>query len=180
MFKKLFGIHKIEKNVNTIGSSLNRSWEWINHLNKRSAAYEERILRLENTNIQLIEAVKELLNKVQKAEPVKEAVEAEEGDESEEEPVAQPINGEVHLPDKDLFLVNVIYQYASFDKNNAIDTNTLYQGLPYKITSRGLRKKLNTMVSGGLLRTFKKGNVRYWYLNEGALGKIKKALKAKE
>ncbi|MFA5405763.1 MAG: hypothetical protein WC307_00165 [Candidatus Nanoarchaeia archaeon] len=176
MFKRLFGIHKIEKNVNNIGTSLNRSWEWINHLNTASSAYEDRILRLEKTNIELIDAIKELMNKMQPEEPVSQTVESSE---EEYESVPQ-VDSAINLPDKDLFLVNIIYQYASFDKSNAIDTNTLFQNLPYKITSRGLRKKLNTMVVNGLLKTYKRGNVRYWYLNAGALARIKKALKTKE
>jgi len=172
MFKRLLGINKLEKNFKVVGKSLNRSWEWINHLNKSNASSEERIARLEKSNIHLIELTRELINQLQTAES-EEVVE-------EQEVVVPRVANNVNLPDKDLLLLQLMYQYAAFDKENAVDTNTLFSNLTYKITSRGLRKKLNSLVDNGLLRTAKQGNVRYWYLNAGTLGKIKKSLKARE
>ncbi len=181
MLKRILGINKLEKNFKIVGESLNRSWEWINHLNKKNELYDERIKRLEQSNMQLINLSKELLKKLQEmtnsSAETRELKEESSNDEFDTG-ITEPEN--INLSNKDLFLLQLIHQYAAFNRDNAIDTNTLYNNLTYKITSRGLRKKLSSLVDSGFLRSAKKGNVRYWYLNSGALAKIKKALKEKE
>jgi len=171
MIKRILGINKLEKNFKTVGASLNRSWEWINHFDKINSHYEERINRLEQSNLHLIELTRELLNKLESS--------AIEEPSIVEEPVT-PVVEKVSIPDKDLFLLQLVHQYAAFDKENAVETNTIFDNLTFKITARGLRKKLNSLVDSGYLRSTKRGNVRYWYLNSGALAKIKKAMKSKE
>ncbi len=172
MLKKLLGINRLERNFKILGDSLNRSWEWINHFNKLNSMYEERLQRLEKSNLHLMEITRELINQLQKTEePVPQVREQE---------VTAHVNQEVNLSDKDLYLLQLIYQYAAFNPEHAVDTNTLFNNLTYKITPRGLRKKLTSLVDNGLLKSAKKGNVRYWYLNTSALAKIKKALKEKE
>jgi len=177
MFKRLLGIKKLEKNFKILGDSLNRSWQWIDSFNKNNSKYEERISRLEKSNTQLIEVTKELINQLQSID----TQEPKELEEPIEEPApvnVVPSSDKINLPDKDMYLVKLIHQYAAFDKESSIETNALFDNLTFKITRRGLRKKLGYLVDKELLRTFKKGNTRYWYLNSGALGKIKKALQS--
>lgn len=179
MFKKLLGIKKLEKNFKVVGDSLNRSWQWIDHFNKLNAGYEDRINRLERSNAQLIEVTRDLIERLQS---VNEELESEPVQEDPEPQVVNvvPAKQNLNLPDKDLFLIRVIHQYAAFDKESSLETNTVYDNLTYEITKRGLRKKLNSLVDKGLLRTYKKGNSRHWYLNSGALAKVKKALKSND
>jgi hypothetical protein len=178
MFRKKTKIKKLENNFKIVGDSLNRSWEWINHFNDVNSVYEERISRVENTNKQLVDITKQLIKRMEDLETsgvevVEEVV--------EEIPRNLPIvSKSFSLPQKDLFLIELLYQYAAFNKENSIETGTLYDNLTYKITKRGLRKKLNSLVDNGILRTIKRGNSRFWYLNPGSLGKIKSALKSKE
>lgn len=184
MFKKLLGINRLERNFKVVGSSLNRSWEWINHLNKTNQTYEDRISRLEKSNMQLLEVTKELLARFQESEaeePVSQVQYVEEPVQAPVNvPVSAPVNmmsADVSLADKDLFLLQLMYQYAAFNRENAVETNTLFENLTYKITPRGLRKKLEGLSNGGLLSSVKKGNSRFWFLNPGAMSKVKKALK---
>jgi len=185
MFKRLLGIQKLEKNFKVVGDSLNRSWKWINHFNQTNSHIEDRIVKLEQSNLQLIEVTRELMGQLQKQQEqvdiqAQSVVEEQVIVEAPQNVIISRNDDAVNLPDKDLFLVKLVYQYAAFDKEHSVDTNTIYSNLPYKITPRGLRKKMNSLVDNGLLRTSKVGNTRYWYLNDGALGKVKKSLQAKE
>ncbi len=173
MFKRLLGIHKLEKNFKIVGESLNRSWEWINHLNELTKKNEERLLRIEKSQAQLLELSKELLSYLQKTEEPKAPVQIRQ------EQYEQPVNNS-QVSEKDLFLLQLMHQYAAFNEQSSVDTNTIFSNLTYKITQRGLRKKLNSLENNGFLKSIKRGNVRYWYLSPGALSKIKKALKEKE
>lgn len=179
MFKKLLGIKKLERNFKVVGNSLNRSWQWIDHFNKLNASYEDRINRLERSNAQLIAVTQELIGQLQSMEEELEQEPVEEEPEPGPEEVIR-VKRNLSLPDKDLLLVQIIHQYAAFDKESSLETNTVYDNLTYEITKRGLRKKLNSLVDKGLLKTYKKGNCRHWYLNSGALAKIKKALKSND
>ncbi|HLE06012.1 MAG TPA: hypothetical protein VI790_01555 [Candidatus Nanoarchaeia archaeon] len=184
MFKKLLGINRLERNFKVVGTSLNRSWEWINHLNKANQTYEDRISRLEKSNMHLLEVTKELLNRFQEAETEEVTSQTQYIEEPVQAPVSMPVSApvnmmsaDVSLADKDLFLLQLMYQYAAFNRENAVETNVLFENLTYKITPRGLRKKLEGLSNGGLLASVKKGNSRFWFLNPGAMSKVKKALK---
>lgn len=170
MIKRLFGIHKIEKRIDGFTNSLVRSWDWIKHLNNITGHYEERIKRLEQSNIQLIELTNQLINKFE--------TEYYEEEELEEEP--RVINTRINLPDKDMVLIQVLYQYAAFNKDSAVPTQEIFNNLTYKITDRGLRKKLKLLSNSSLINSYKKGNTRFWFINTGNLAKIKKAIKEKE
>ncbi len=169
MFKRLFGIHKIEKKIDGFTDSLVRSWGWIKHLNNITELYEERIKRLEQSNIQLIELTSQLIG----------SMEEEEYEEVEEQK-QQLVSSRIELPNKDIALMQILYQYAAFDRNNAVSTQEVYNNLTYKITERGLRKKLMSLIQSGLINSIKKGNTRHWFINTGSLAKIKKAIKEKE
>ena len=168
MLKRLFGIHKIEKKLDGFTDSMVRSWEWIKHLNNLTERYEDRIKRLEHSNVKLIDVVNQLISGV------------EEEEEEVEELESQVIPSRVELPNKDMILMQILYQYAAFDKNNAVSTQEVFNNLTYRITERGLRKKLMSLIKSGLINSVKKGNTRHWFINTGSLAKIKKAIKEKE
>ncbi len=173
MIKKLLGIKKIEKKMDAFTDSLVRSWEWIKHLNNITEQYEERLKRLEESNMKLIELANQLINRFEG-----EIYEEEEAEEVIEQGARVP-NQKLDLPDKDMLLIQILYQYAAFDKENSISTQEIFDNLTYKITDRGLRKKLMNLSKSGLINSIKKGNTRYWFINAGNLAKIKKAIKEK-
>ncbi len=172
MLKRLLGIKKLEKNLKIIGESLNRSWQWINHFNELNQHYEEKLKKIENSQLEIMSILKELLDKLKE----KEHTQIEE----QEEEIVPQVNPSININNKDLFILRLIHQYAAFDVENSIDTNAIYTHLPFKITQRGLRKKLDSLHEKGFLRCIKRGNTKYWYLSPGAIAKLKKAAKQKE
>lgn len=84
------------------------------------------------------------------------------------------------LPKSDALLVQILHNNAAFDRGTSLTTKEIYDNIPYKISERGLRKKLMSLESIGLVTSKKEGNTRSWYISVGNIGKVKKAIKEEE
>jgi len=172
MFKRLLGIKKLESGLSTINKSLSRSWQWISHFNNLNSSYENRLNALESSQNKILELLNSVIESEDKESPKEERY--------VEQPFvsasSEPENTPVRITGKTSTIIQIIYGYAAFSYDNAITTNKIAEHITFKITERGLRKKLNSLVETGFLKTVKKGNTRFWYLNSDKLIRIKKLL----
>lgn len=153
IISKLLGIDELKNRASGIERSIGSIWEWINYLNFKLSEIDKKINELDNR-------IKEI-----------ESIAKEEFDREEIERAAK-------IEDK--FIFQVLHNLAAFSEDTAIDTIKIYRNIPFLITPRGLRKKLEQLERDGLLRSFKKGNKRFWYIKEGRISEVQEVLAKEE
>ena len=95
------------------------------------------------------------------------------------EKVINPPIKEIKINKNDDILLQVLHQNAAFDPSSALSTAFIYENLPFSITKRGLRKKLNSLVEKDLIGSKKDGNDRKWFVKTGKISQVKSIIKAR-
>ena len=188
--KRLCGVEELEKNVKKdmeqMEKNLKTSWNWINYLHELEQDNKTKIKQLTTENEELKELMKNrsLLMNEPAREPKKAKEEAEVPELKKEKMMKEPdlnlknidISG---IGKKEAFILQILYQLACFDSSSSITTSKIFDNLPYKITKRGLRKKMYKLEEQGAIGSARYGNSRRWFLDMGKLAKLKKFLSAR-
>ncbi len=152
IISKILGIEDLKKRTSGVERSIGSLWEWINYLNFRLGQLDKKVEEIER-RISDIETLAK-----------------EEFEREEIERIAKV---------EDRFIFQILHNLAAFSEDTAIETTRIYENIPFLITLRGLRKKLEQLEREGVLRSFKRGNKRFWYIREGKIDEVKEVL-AKE
>jgi len=153
IISKILGIEDLKDRTSGIERSVGNLWEWINYINFKLG--------------QLDKKVEEIRKRVEDIESLaKEEFEREE------------IERAAKIEDK--FIFQVLHNLAAFSEDTAIETTKIYRNIPFLITLRGLRKKLEQLEKNGLLKSYKKGNKRFWYIREGKISEVQEVLAEEE
>lgn len=202
--KKFLGIDKFEeetiKKFEQVDNALKTSWNWVNYLHELEQDNKSKIKQLIKENEQLKELVKtnrlqnyndvkvpepNSLNTIQKQEIKhkiinKEAIKVKEGIKEKVKSGVEfkkiDISG---IGQKEAYIIQLLYQLACFDQSSSIRTSKIHSNLPYKISSRGLRKKLYKLDSQGIVSSIVMGNTRKWFLNMDKMTKLKELISIK-
>lgn len=188
-FKRMLGVEKLEKKVKKeiehLEKNLKTSWNWINYLHELEQDNKSKIKQLMQENEELKELIKERNLKAIK-EPTKEAKKGKEEKKEKKKVPEQkkPANSNLNLKKVDIsgigkkesYVIQILYQLACFDSSSSITTTKVFENLPYKITKRGLRKKLYKLEEKGIIGSMMYGNSRRWFLEMNKLAKLKQFL----
>ncbi len=176
MFKKLLGIDKIEEEIEEIKKEVLKNkeanvklWKWIEYLHKKNKLLEEEVNSLKDKNKKLREVLSKLIEKLDliKANKI-----------NYEENLVEEV-ADVKFSKSDEVILEILYSLAAINKDNCIETSKILENLPFKITPRGLRKKLENLEKIGLIKSIKVGNKKYWYIATENINKLKKRMKEK-
>ncbi|MCW1309297.1 MAG: hypothetical protein QXP04_01245 [Candidatus Nanoarchaeia archaeon] len=153
MIKKVLGIEemkdeisKMKKEISEIAVNLKNAWDWFKLTEKRLEKNEKEIEEIKK----MVFGIFERINHISVSLNLEEKVRPKIGTEN--------------------LVIEILKQNNSFDENTAIPTTKVLSFLPFKMTERGLRKKLEKMHIDGLISSFKRKNMKYWYLKKHSNG----------
>ncbi|MCW1301176.1 MAG: hypothetical protein QW507_02715 [Candidatus Nanoarchaeia archaeon] len=146
ILSRLLGIEEIRKRSMQIEAKFSNLWEWINYLNYKLGEIEKRFNEIDKRLTEIENLAREEYDR-------------------------EDLEREAKIEEK--FLLQIFHNLAAFSQETAIETGRIYRNIPFLITIRGLRKKLEQMESRGILKSFRSGNRRYWYISEGKIEEVK-------
>lgn len=173
MIKKLLGIRRLEGNISNVHKLIGQHWGHTNVLYDSHDKLNQRVTELEQTFEQKTDKILSMIDSILR--------QLENGEDAKEAPVA--VREEVvvsrSIGRNDDILLKILHENAAFSEDASIVTTELYSNLPFSITMRGLRKKLNGLEDSGLIASKKAGNERFWYIRTGSLSRVKGLLRAR-
>lgn len=174
MIKKMLGIHKLERNIRNIHKMMGQHWGHTNNLYDHHQNLNNRIEELETRFDQKTQKILSVLNEVLRQ------LETSEESHKSATYVREPEASTTviyNLSKNDDILLRILHERAAFSYDAAMPTKDLYNNLPFSITMRGLRKKLQNLYKEGFVATKKIGNERRWFIKTGSLSKVKALLR---
>ena len=173
MIKKVLGIRKLEEFFKNLSDKMGNHWEHTKNLYEIQEENKLRIQQLEKDLIRksamLTSMMEEVLSKLEGAadQDIREFVIGE---------IEEDEKTTIEILDKDLTILQIMYDNACFDASSAITTAKVFGNIPFTITKRGLRKKLMNLLKKGIIGTIKRGNERHWHIKTGKISDVKKAI----
>lgn len=173
MIKRVLGIRKLEEFFKNLSDKMGNHWEHTKNLYELQEENKIRIHQLEKDLIRksamLTSMMEDVLSKLEGAAD-KDIREFVIGEVEEDEEIA------IEILDKDLTILQIMYDNACFEPGSAITTAKIFENVPFTITKRGLRKKLMNLLKKGVIGTVKRGNERHWHIKTGRISDVKKAI----
>ncbi len=195
MIKKWLGIREMESNLKQLKVFMKNYSEHAKNLYNNHNYHNNRLSNLEGNHKKLHEMdrkmesmftmMEKIVQRMEEMEPIYEVVEQPQAvyektpeivEEVAETIYESPVKTEIFVGDKDKILLQILHQNAAIDETNSIPTKRIFDNLPFNITQRGLRKKLTSLESQGIISSKKEGKKRSWHVKTGELARVKELL----
>jgi hypothetical protein len=149
MIKKMLGIEEVKNDISEINKkicelaeNLRKAWDWFKLMEKRIEKNEKEINETKAMVLEIFNRINQISISLGAEEKTKPKIKIES------------------------MIIEILKQNKSFDESSAIPTSKIQQFLPFKITERGLRKKLEKMQIEGVISGLKMKKTKYWFLKK--------------
>ncbi len=193
MIKRLLGIKDLERNLKQLKLFMRNYSAHTKNLYKSVYFHHHKLNNLEQNYVKIeqldkkmnsiLSFIEKIVERLEVLEEANYAVEMPAGQEEtkQEEVLLEEKQGIIEKPDifvgdREKIILQILHQNAAINRENAISTTKIYENLPFNITQRGLRKKLDSLERTGIITGIKEGKSRNWYIRTGELARVKEVI----